>query len=360
MDMEAEGSLRIALVAPPWYPIPPSAYGGIEAMVYWLAEELVSRGHQVTVIGAGEPGTRARFVRTFPVPPTQRLGDVLPEVLHAAHVTQLLKELDVQVVHDHSLAGPLAGAGRSAPTVLTAHGPVDGEFGAYYQCLGLPLVAISDFQRQAAPRLPWAGRVHNAIPVAGFPYRPDKQDFCLFLGRMSPDKAPDLAIEAAHAAGLPIVVAGKRNEQAERRYFSDKVGPLLGPGDSWFGEADVHDKHDLLSRARCLVFPVQWDEPFGLVMVEAMACGTPVVALRRGSVPEVVDHGVTGWTCRQPSQLAGGIVRADQIDPAACRRRAERLFDVANMVAGYEQVYRQLAEHGRKPGRDLRLLTTAS
>jgi glycosyltransferase involved in cell wall biosynthesis len=358
--MHAAEPLRVALIAPPWYPIPPPAYGGIEAMVYALAEDLVARGHQVTVLGAGEPDTRARFVPTFPVPPTERLGEALPEVLHAAHVTQLLGQLDVDVVHDHSLAGPLAAVGRSAPTVLTVHGPVDGELGAYYRWLGLPLVAISDFQRHtAAPDLPWAGRVYNSVPVPSFPYRQDKQDFCLFLGRMCPEKAPDLAIVAAHAAGLPIVVAGKCTEPAERRYFQDKVWPLLGPDDTWVGEADAHDKRDLLSRARCLVFPVQWDEPFGLVMIEAMACGTPVVALRGGSVPEVVDHGVTGWICQEPAELARRIVQADRIDPAACRRRAERLFDVAGMVTGYERVYRQMAGPSREPGRDLRLLTAS-
>jgi glycosyltransferase involved in cell wall biosynthesis len=357
----AKQPLRVALVAPPWYPIPPSAYGGIEALVYWLAEGLLGRGHQVTVIAAGQPGTRARFARTYQVPPTGRLGEVLPELLHAAHTAQLLDELDVQIVHDHSAAGPLTASGRTAPTVLTAHGPVDGELGAYYRRLGLPLVAISEFQRrQAAPDLPWIGRVHNAVPVATFPYQKDKEEFCLFLGRMSPEKGPDLAIGAAHAAGLPIVVAAKCNEPAERRYLEQRVRPLLGPEDLWFGEADATDKRDLLGRARCLLFPVQWEEPFGLVMVEAMACGTPVVALRAGSVPEVVDHGVTGWICRQPEQLARGIVEADRIDPAACRDRAERLFDVAQMVAGYERVYRQLAGRGRDLSRDLRLLTSAA
>jgi glycosyltransferase involved in cell wall biosynthesis len=175
---------------------------------------------------------------------------------------------------------------------------------------------------------------------------------------MSPQKAPDLAVEAAHAAGLPIVVAAKYTEPAERRYFQQRVRPLLGPGDVWFGEADAKDKRDLLSRARCLVFPIQWEEPFGLVMIEAMACGTPVVALGRGSVPEVVDHGVTGWICQRPAQLARRIVAAERIDPAACRQRAEQLFDISQMVTGYEQIYQCLAR--RHPAGELRVLTTAA
>jgi glycosyltransferase involved in cell wall biosynthesis len=358
--MHADEPLRVALVAPPWYPIPPSGYGGIESMVYWLAEGLVARGHDVTLLAAGEPGTRARFVRTYAVPPTERLGEVLPEVVHAAHVAGVLRELEVDVVHDHSAAGPLAAAGYAAPTVLTAHGPVDGELGEYYRRLGLSLVAISDFQRvKAAPDLPWVGTVHNAIPVDSFPYREDKEDFCLFLGRMSPEKAPDLAILAARTAGLPIVVAAKCNEPPERRYFEERVRPLLGPDDVWFGEADVQEKRDLLSRASCLVFPVQWDEPFGLVMIEAMACGTPVVAMRAGSVPEVVEQGVTGWICEEPAQLARAIVEADHIAPAACRRRVEQGFDVPRMVAGYEEVYRQVVGRDRDPGPNLRLLAAA-
>ncbi len=351
--------LRVALVAPPWYPIPPSAYGGIEALVYWLAEGLLARGHQVTVIGAGQRGTHASFAATYQKPPSGRLGEVLPELLHAAHAARLLDELEVQVVHDHSAAGPLAAARRAAPTLLTAHGPVDGELGAYYRRLGLPLVAISDSQRrQSAPDLPWIGRVHNAVPVASFPYRPDKEAYCLFLGRMSPEKAPDLAVEAAHAAGLPIVVAAKCTQPAERRYFQQRVAPLLSREDVWFGEADAKDKRDLLGRARCLVFPIQWEEPFGLVMVEAMACGTPVVALGRGSVPEVVDHGVTGWVCQRPAELAGGIMAAERIDPSACRRRAEQLFDVDTMVTGYERIYQYLAR--RHPAGAPRLLRTAA
>ena len=359
--MRADEPLRIALVAPPWFPIPPSGYGGIEAMVHQLAEGLLDRGHDVTLVAAGEASTRARFARTLEVPPTGRLGEVLPELVHAAHLANLLEELHVDVIHDHSAAGPLGAARRAAPTVLTAHGPVDGELGAYYRQLGLPLVAISDFQRvKAAPDLPWVGTVHNAVPVETFPYREDKEDFCLFLGRMSPEKAPDVAILAARTAGLPIVVAAKCNEPAERRYFEQRVRPLLGADDVWFGEADGQEKRELLSRARCLVFPVQWDEPFGLVMIEAMACGTPVVALRAGSVPEVVEHGVTGWICEEPAQLARAIVEADRIGPAACRRLVEQRFDVARMVAGYEQVYRQVGGRDRDPGPDLPLLAAAA
>ena len=345
---EDGSSLRIAIVAPPWYSIPPSGYGGIESMVFWLAEGVVERGHEVTVIGAGLAGTSARFLATFPEPPSERIGQVLPEVIHSLHAAELLdgleREQPLDVVHDHCAASALAASRRRAPTVVTAHGPVTGEMAAYYRRLepGISLVAVSDFQRVRAPELSWAGTVHNATPVDSYPFESRKDDVCLFLGRMSPEKAPDLAIRAARAAGLPIVVAGKCTEPVEWAYFDERVRPLLGPDATWFGEADAVAKAELLSRARCLVFPVQWDEPFGLVMVEAMACGTPVVALRAGSVPEVVEDGVTGFVCDHPDELPDAIARVDELEPKACRQRVADHFDVPQMAEGYETVYREV------------------
>jgi glycosyltransferase involved in cell wall biosynthesis len=340
--------LRIAIVAPPWYSIPPLGYGGIESMVYWLAEGLVERGHDVTVVGAGPSGTSARFLPTFLEPPSDRIGQVLPEVIHALHAAELLDQLErerpLDVVHDHCAASALAACRRRAPTVVTAHGPVTGEMAAYYRRLepGIALVAVADFQRARAPGLPWAGTVHNATPVDAYPFESSKDEFCLFLGRMSPEKAPDLAIEAAKAAGRQIIVAGKCTEPAERAYFDERVRPLLGPDAIWYGEADAVHKAELLSRARCLVFPVRWDEPFGLVMVEAMACGTPVVALRAGSVPEVVADGVTGFVCDDPSELPAAIDRVDVLEPKSCRQRVVDRFDVPQMAEGYELVYRRV------------------
>jgi glycosyltransferase involved in cell wall biosynthesis len=345
---EDGSSLHIAIIAPPWYSIPPSGYGGIESMVYWLAEGLVERDHDVTVIGAGPAGTRARFLGTFADPPSQRIGQVLPEVIHALHAAELLdglaRERPLDLVHDHCAASALAASRRQAPTVVTAHGPVTGEMADYYRHLepGISLVAVSDFQRANVPGLPWAGTVHNATPVDSFPFESVKDDFCLFLGRMSPEKAPDLAIRAARTAGRRIVVAGKCTEPVEQAYFDERVRPLLGPDAEWFGEADAGQKAELFSRACCLVFPVQWDEPFGLVMVEAMACGTPVVALRRGSVPEVVADGVTGFVRDHPDELPAAIARVDELEPKACRQRVADLFDVPQMAAGYEAVYRRV------------------
>jgi glycosyltransferase involved in cell wall biosynthesis len=339
--------LRIAMIAPPWFTVPPEGYGGVENMCADLVDGLVDRGHEVTLIGAGKPGTRAgRFMTTYSEPPSGRLGEPLPEVLHTAAVARILAGLDVDLVHDHTLAGPLSARGRGVPTVVTMHGPVAGEPGEYYRQLGdtVALVAISAAQRRAAPGLAWRGTVHNAIDVTTFPYRADKEETLLFLGRLHPDKGVHLAIDAARTAGLPIVVAGKCSEPVELEYFRTSIEPRLGPDVTIFGTADAATKRELLARAAALVFPIQWDEPFGMVMIEAMACGTPVVALRRGAVPEVVVDGVTGVVCDDPSELPAAIAAARKLSATECRAHVEDCFDAATMVRGYESVYRKVLQ----------------
>lgn len=339
--------LRIAMVAPPWFELPPVGYGGIESVVADLVDALVARGHEVTLVGAGCNGTRAqRFVQVFPEPPSQRLGEAMPEVLHAAAAARAVEGLDVDLVHDHCCAGPLLARGRRTPTVVTAHGPVTGEVGDYYRYLGdsIELVAISDAQRRLNPDLNWVGRVHNAIDVGTFPYREDKDDYVLFLGRFNPDKGAHLAIDAARRAGRRIVLAGKLNEAAEKAYFEAEIRPRLGRDAEYVGEADATTKRELFSGARCLVFPIQWEEPFGMVMIEAMACGTPVVATRRGSVPEVVADGETGYVVDDLEDLPARIVAAEELSPAACRRHVRDRFDLPVLAEGYERVYRTLVE----------------
>jgi glycosyltransferase involved in cell wall biosynthesis len=335
--------LHIAMIAPPWFTVPPHGYGGVENVCADLVDGLVDRGHAVTLIGAGAPGTRAgAFVATYADPPSSRLGEALPEVLHSAAVAAALADLDVDLVHDHTLAGPLQARGRQIPTVVTMHGPVAGEAGEYYRLLGdsVDLVAISRAQRRAAPDLSWLGTVHNAVDVGSFPFRADKEEELLFLGRLHPDKGAHLAIDAARKVGLPIVVAGKCTEPIERAYFRTEIEPRLGADVTIFGTADATEKRDLLSRAAALIFPILWDEPFGMVMIEAMACGTPVVALRRGSVPEVVLEGVSGVTRNDPAELPDAILAARELDPADCRQHVRSRFDAETMVAGYEALYR--------------------
>ena len=337
--------LHVAVIAPPYFDVPPAAYGGVEAVVADLIDALVDRGHEITLIGAGKHGTRAqRFLRTYETGAADRLGQPIPEVVHAAKVARILEDLPIDLVHDNTLTGPLLARGRPIPTVVTVHGPTSGDPRQYYGALGdtVALVGISDAQRAQAPELAWAATVHNSIRADTFPFRADKEDFALFLGRYSPDKAPHLASEAARAAGLPIVLAGKCSEPAERAYFAREVEPRLGPDTTIFGVADAAQKRDLLSRACCLLFPICWEEPFGLVVIEAMACGTPVVATRRGAVPELVLDGQTGVMVDSPDEMPGAIAAARKLDPRACRQHVETSFTTEVMAAGYEKVYRKV------------------
>ncbi|MEU8202761.1 glycosyltransferase family 4 protein [Streptosporangium sp. NPDC049046] len=350
--------LRVLMVAPPWYDVPPRGYGGIESMVAVLVAGLTRRGNDVTLVGAGRAGTRARFLSTYGRAPSERIGEPLPEMLHAARAYAMTSGLVVDVIHDHSLAGPLTAPARGVPTLITCHGEMEGEFGEYYRALGttVSMVAVSEAQRRIAPDLNWAGVVHNAVDVTAFPFRERKEDWVLWLGRFNEDKGAHLAIDAARAAGRRILLAGKLTEKVECDYFDEYVKPRLGPDAEYVGEADTARKHELLAAARCLLFPIVWEEPFGMVMIEAMACGTPVVALCRGAVPEVVVDGVTGFIRSDPSELPAAIEAADTLDPRACRVRVERFFGVEAMARAYEAIYRRTIaglprQAAKKPGR---------
>ena len=348
--MNEDGQLHIAVVSTPWFPLPPDGYGGIEAMCTDLVDALVERGHRVTVIGVGTNGTKGEFLRTLDEPQGTRLGQVNPEVLHTARTALVLADLKPDIIHDHSTAGPLQAGLRGVPTVVTAHGPVTGEYGDYYRALSgtVDLVSISLAQRFAAPEIAWSGTVHHGLRVDDYRYRDRKEDFLLFLGRFARTKGVHLAIDTARAAGLPIVLAGEVNDPAEQSYFDDEIAPRLGEDVTWVGEVGFAEKIDLLSRARCLLFPICWEEPFGMVMLEAMACGTPVIALRRGSVAEVVEDGVSGFVCEDVTQLADRVCMIDRISPAACRERARTHFDATVMAAGYERLYQHLCWEVRK------------
>jgi glycosyltransferase involved in cell wall biosynthesis len=360
-------SLRIAIIAPSYFEVPPDGYGGIELMLAQLADGLVARGHEVTLLGAGRDRTEADFVRTYPEPQSDRLGDPLPEVMHAARVGQALESMEsragragrqggagreLDIVHDHTLAGPLMAASRPAPTVVTAHGPVRSEWGDYLRAISrwVRLIAISDSQRRLAPDLPWLATVHNAVDPGELSYQQQKDDYVLCFGRISPEKAPHIAIDVSRAAGRRIIVAGKCQEPAEQQFFAENVEPRLGPDVEWIGEVSGEEKRQLMAKAQCLVFPAQWDEPFGMVMVEAMGSGTPVVALRRGAVPEVVVDGLTGYVRDNPAELVDALRAIDRIRPADCRRHAVENFSPASMVDGYERAFADLVGQTKSAG----------
>ena len=339
--MQQNPPLRIAIVAPTFFEVPPEGYGGIELILAQLTDGLVARGHDVTLLGAGRDRTEADFVVTYREAQSDRLGDPLPEIMHAALVGQALEGMDLDIVHDHTLAGPLMAPSRRAPTVVTAHGPMGTEWGEYLRAISawVSLVAISDSQQRLAPDLPWRATVHNAVDANDLLYADKKDDYVLFLGRMSAEKAPQLAIDASRAAGRRIRVAGKCAEPAEQEFFAEHIEPRLGPDVEWLGEVGGDEKRELLAKASALVFPIQWDEPFGLVMIEAMGSGTPVVALRRGSVPELVVDGVTGFVRDEPDELADALRQIDRLDPADCRRHVVENFSPERMVEGYERAF---------------------
>ena len=344
--MSLDRSLRVVVVAPPYFSVPPDGYGGIEAVLALLVDGLVDRGHEVTLVGIGAPRTGGDFVATFDEPQADRLGQMQPELAHAARVAVVLADLEHDVVHDHSAAAPLGAGHRTAPTVVTSHGPVVGEWGEYVAHLSLTtaMVAISQAQRERAPQVHWAGMVHNAVDVASIPFRADKEDHVVWLGRFSPDKGAHVAIEVARAAGREIRLAGKCDEPDEKRYFDEAVAPLLGPDAEYVGALDAKEKYDLLGSAAALVFPLQWEEPFGMVLLEAMACGTPVLSLSRGAVPEVVADGVTGYVRENEAELVPLLDQLGTFDPLACRAHVEESFGPDRMVDGYEEIYARVID----------------
>lgn len=363
-ETDSTDPLRIVLVAPPYFDIPPKAYGGTEAVVADLADALTARGHQVTVLGAGTPRIAAKFVPLWDATIPERLGQPYPEIMHALKVRRAIAEIadrdGVDLIHDHTFAGPLnvpAYQGLGVPTVATVHGPIDDDLYPYYRELGgdVGLIAISDRQRELAPDLNWVGRVHNALRIHDWPFKREKGDYALFLGRYAPYKGAHLAIEAAHRAGIPLVLAGKCDEPSEKAYFEERVRPLLNDNDHVFGEADALAKRDLLANARCLLFPIQWEEPFGMVMIEAMACGTPVVALRGGAVPEVILDGVTGVVCDDPAELPAAIAATAEMDPTECRRHVAANFDFERFGSAYEQIFQRIVGRNTAPPSNIAL-----
>jgi glycosyltransferase involved in cell wall biosynthesis len=336
--------MRIAILAPPWFPIPPPRYGGIEWVVALLADGLVEAGHDVTLFATGEARTRAKVVASFPEARPLEIGRTWTELHHAVECLARLDGFDV--VNDHS--GPLGavlGGLSATPFLHTVHGTLTGEAGKIYARLpsiapDVGLVSISLNQRKPCPDLNWAATVPNALDLGAYPVEPHRGDYLLFLGRLSPDKGCHRAIEVAKEAGVPLKIAGKMHDAAEKYYFETEVRPRLSDRVEYLGEVSHAEKVDLLQNARATLFPIQWEEPFGLVMIESMACGTPVIATRRGAVPEVVDDGRSGIIVGDASEMAAALAAADELDPLECRRYVEERFSRERMVREYEAAYR--------------------
>jgi glycosyltransferase involved in cell wall biosynthesis len=337
--------MRIAMIMPPWYEVPPAGYGGLERVCASLIDGLIARGHDVTLFGTGtRTGTRARFVSTNAELQYPRLLEAMPELVHVTEVNELISRGSFDIVHDHTTVGPVTAAKRRQPSVVTVHSRPVGELNDYLSRLddGVSLIAISHSQRRIAPNLNWTATIHHGIEPSSNAKIDPATGPVLWLGRFDPDKGPDLAIEACRKADLPLVLAGKANQRDEWRYLDEVIKPMLGPDVELVLNADRVYTDGLLTQARTLLMPIRWEEPFGMVMIEAMAKGTPVVALRRGSVPEVVLHGRTGYICLDEIELPDALHDVLTLDPADCVSHVRASFSVELMAHRYERVYRKL------------------
>jgi len=340
--------MKIAMISPPWFPLPPQGYGGIELVVYLLTEGLVRQGHEVELFASGDSRTRARLSYVFDQAPRERLeqGSHL-EVIHSLAAYCRAGEFDL--IHDHDgfasrAMGALVHELTGTPVVATLHGPADTLTQESLSSLRkqLAFIAISEYQRQGFPDLRFVGTIPNAIEIEKHPYSFEKDDYLLFIGRMNHEKGADTAINTARELGQRLIMAGKVNEAHEREYYEQSVAPFLSDNIHFRGEVDNNVKLELYRGARATLFPIHWPEPFGLVMIESLAAGTPVVAFRMGSVPEVLEHGRTGFIVDTEEEFVEAVRRIDEIDPRECRRVAEERFDAGPFIDKHLAAYREL------------------
>jgi glycosyltransferase involved in cell wall biosynthesis len=351
--------VRIAVIAPPWLAVPPVAYGGTEAALDVLCRGLVSRGHDVLLVTTGdaqrlpgvehsslfatpaaglgssaEPGSEPELVRTA-------------EVEHAVFGHRAATEWGADLIHDHTVSGPAFGAARRAasigPAVVTTHhGPFDDRVGAVFIALSqlLPVIAISQSHARRSYGARIAAVIHHGVDLERFsPADASLTESALFVGRLCPDKGLEMAIHAARRAGVGLRIAAKMREAAEHTYFRSRIEPLLGSGIEYLGEVSRGDLVHLMSTSTCLLNPIEWDEPFGLVAIEALACGLPVVTTPRGAMVELVDDGRTGFVRSTVDELADALRHIATIDRSVCRADAVRRFSMDRVAADHERLY---------------------
>jgi glycosyltransferase involved in cell wall biosynthesis len=343
-----KGRMRIAQVAPLIESVPPKHYGGTERIVSYLTEELVRAGHDVTLFASGDSVTSAELVpvcrRSFRQ--NKRAKDYLSlEVLLMDHVMQRASEFDV--IHFHTgCLHYLISRHLTVPHVTTLHGRLDTPelLRLYERFRDMPMISISNAQRTPWPCANWQSTIYHGLPKDLFRSHPEPGSYLAFLGRASPEKRVDRAIEIAKRVGMPLKIAAKV-DRADRRYFKNEIEPLLNdPHIEWHGEISDKDKGEFLGNAYALLFPIDWPEPFGLVMIESMACGTPVIAYDCGSVPEVMEDGVTGFIVRDLDDAVKGVNRIRDLSRSRCREVFERRFAAERMASDYVDIYMRLID----------------
>jgi glycosyltransferase involved in cell wall biosynthesis len=343
--------MRIAQVATLYESVPPKAYGGIERVVSTLSEELVRQGHEVTLFASGDSTTAARLVACCPCAVRLVEDTADPQAFHFAMLERVVRQAgEFDLVHFHTdyMHFPFA---RRLPCehLTTLHWRLDipGLDLLYHEFRDLPLVSISHAQRRPLPNLNWQGNVYHGLPEHLFAPGDGHGGYLAFLGRIAPPKRPDLAIEIARRAGLPIRLAAKL-DSGDHWYYERDIRHLFDqPLVDYVGELAGATLNEFLAGARALLFPIDWPEPFGLVMIEALACGTPVIAFGRGSVPEVIDHGVTGFVVDSVEEAVAMVPRLDEIDRRRCRETFERRFTATRMTRAYADIYQRLLQ--RRP-----------
>ena len=339
-------NMRIAQIAPITERVPPKKYGGTERVVYALTEELVRRGHEVTLFASGDSITSAKLSSVYP----RSLREARLKDLYGANVFTLLniglayaRADEFDIIHDHNghLGVPTANLSK-APALLTMHGPFTPEARRLFSELRNPFIAtISHAQRIYAPGLHYAGNVYNGLAMRHYPFSAEHDGYLLFIGRIAMEKGVHLAIEAAQDLALPLIIAAKL-DAVDRPYFHEYVEPFLSDEIRWIGEVDEEERNRLMSRAMCFLHPVTWQEPFGLTLIEAMACGCPVVAFKRGSIPEIIRNKRTGFVVRNIDEMVDAVRRIGSIDRKRCRRYALTNFSAEKMAEGYEALYQKI------------------
>jgi glycosyltransferase involved in cell wall biosynthesis len=345
-DIHRRGRMKIAQVSPLMEAVPPKLYGGTERIVSYIADELAVMGHDVTLFASGDSTTKARLEAVWPraLRLDETMRDYLaPHLIMLQMVAERAGEFDIIHSHMDYLAFPIFRQ-TGVPFVTTLHGRLDlPELGPLYNTFDdVPVVSISDAQREPLPHANFIATVHHGIPTRLLTPGSGAGGYLAFIGRISPEKAPDAAIRIAAASGMKLKIAAKV-DAVDREYFTTRIAPLLKePNVEYIGEISDAEKSAFLGNAAGLIFPIAWREPFGLAMIEAMACGTPVIALRRGSVPEVIDDGVTGFIVDDEAQAAAAARRLHELDRIRVRHVFEVRFSVRRMTEDYLSIYRRL------------------
>jgi glycosyltransferase involved in cell wall biosynthesis len=345
--------MKIAQLSPLIERVPPKKYGGTERVVSLLTEELVRRGHDVTLFASGDSITTAKLESVYSKSLREAKIDEFQafQLLNAGAAFERAREFEV--IHNHlDYYGLPFIPISSTPTVSTLHGSFNLENRYIYSAYSnLNYVSISNAQRKPLPTLNYIKTIYHGIDVITFPFSEEKDDYLLFVGRISREKGVHFAIDAARHLHKTLIIAAKLDpyQKADLRYFEDVIEPELeGEQIRWVGEVDAEERNRLMSRASCLLHPINWREPFGLVMVEAMACGTPVIAFNRGSVPEILVNGKTGFIVEDLEEMVSVYENISKISPVACREHMEKNFSVVRMVDEYEKVYEKLISDKKK------------